>query len=215
MEASERRLVAREAERLDCSIDQDALGRLDAYVDLLRQWNSRVRLLGDRKPAALPGKHLPDCLALVRHLPALGPVADIGSGAGLPGLVLACVRPDLEIWLVESKSRKASFLLEVKARLELKRVTVVASRAEVLEDDPRYGHRASAVTARAVSLEEVVKVGLPLLRQGGRLLAMQAQTRSPKDVEAEARLFGLIVLDVDEYHLLGGEGRRIVVLARS
>jgi 16S rRNA (guanine527-N7)-methyltransferase len=142
-------------------------------------------------------------------------VADVGSGAGLPGLVLACVRPDLEIWLIESRSRRASFLLEVKARLDLAHVTVVASRAEALGDDPKYRNRASIVTARAVSLEEVVKAGLPLLRDGGRLLAMQAQTRSPKDVEAEARRFGLTVLDLCEYRLLGGEGRRIVVLARS
>lgn len=215
MEASERRLVAREAERLDCPIDDDALDRLGVYVDLVRQWSPRVRLLGDRNPATLSGKHLPDCLALVRDLPDLGPVADIGSGAGLPGLVLACVRPDLDIWLIESKSRKASFLLEAKARLGLERVEVIASRAEVLGEDPRYSHHASTVTARAVSLDEVVKAGLPLLRAGGRLLAMQAQTRAAKDVEAEARLFGLTVIDLREYRLLGGEGRRIVVLGLS
>ena len=87
MDASERRTLAQEASRLGVDLSGDQLARLEAYTDVLRLWNRRIRLLGDRDPEALIRKHIPDCLALLSVLPTDGPVADIGSGAGLPGLV--------------------------------------------------------------------------------------------------------------------------------
>src|SRR4029079_9967233 len=103
MKASERRLLAREASNLGVAISENQLVRLEAYADLLLAWNQRVRLIGDRDPGMLVRKHIQACLALLPFLPDEGPVADIGSGAGLPGLVLACMRPELDLWLIESR----------------------------------------------------------------------------------------------------------------
>ena len=215
MEASERRTLAQEALKLGVDLAGDRLDRLAAYTDILRLWNQRVRLLGDRDPAALIRKHIPDCLALLPVLPEEGPVADIGTGAGLPGLVLACARPDLDFWLVESRVRRVSFLHDAIARIGLPRVQVLASRVEDLAREDRFAGKARMVTGRAVAVETLASYGLPLLASGGRLALMQSQ-KTP--VEAVLRSPGsecLGLAGVREYRLATGESRRIVLLARA
>jgi 16S rRNA (guanine527-N7)-methyltransferase len=215
MTASERRVLAQEACRLSFALDDDQLERLGSYVDIVRAWTPRIRLLGDRDPAALIRKHLPDCLALAPLLRKEGPVADIGTGAGLPGVVLACVRPDLEYWLIESRQRRVSFLHEVKARVGLRGARVVNSRAEELAGRPDFAGRASLVTARAVSLEDLLKWGHPLMSADGCIVAMQSQKLSLDRVQSAAGAVDLRILEVREYRLIDGEGRRIVILGRA
>jgi len=212
MLASERRLLAREASRVGCPVDDEQMERLGAYVDILRTWNDRIRLLGDRDPATLVRKHLPDCLALISYLPDEGLLADIGTGAGLPGLVLACVRPDLECWLIEARQRRLSFLYEAKARIGLERVRIVASRAEELAERPEFARRASLVTARAVPVDDLIACGLPLLRVDGCILVMQSQKGSIDQFRKSVSLEGLRVSSIKEYRLIDGEARRIAAL---
>lgn len=214
MQASERRQLAQEAARLGSPLDDAQLERLSRYVGLLCTWNERIRMLGDREPGMLIRKHLPDCLALVPLLPKEGPLADIGSGAGLPGMVLACVRADLECWLIESRRRRVSFLQEAKARLGLDRISVIDGRAEDLAERPDFASKATVVTARAVSLEALAKVGLPLMMPGGRLLVMQSQRETIEQTRVLAHRHGIEILEVREYQLLGGEQRRIVIIGR-
>jgi 16S rRNA (guanine527-N7)-methyltransferase len=212
MLASERRLLAREASRLGCSIDVEQMERLEAYGEILRTWNDRIRLLGDRDPAMLVRKHLPDCLALISYLPVEGLLADIGTGPGLPGLVLACMRPDLECWLIEARQRRLSFLYEAKARIGLERVRIMASRAEEITGRSEFARRASLVTARAVPVDDLIAYGLPLLRVGGCILVMQSQKGSIDQFRKRMSLEGLQVSSIKEYRLIDGEARRIVAL---
>ena len=215
MLASERDLLAREACRLGCPLDEEQLDRLGTYIDLLRIWNARIRLVGDRDPATLVRKHVPDCLALAPMLPDEGPLADMGTGAGLPGLVLACLRPDLECWLIEARQRPLSFLHEVKALVGLERVRLVGSRAETLARNRDYAGRASLVTARAVSVAALIACGLPLLRSSGCILAMQSQKGSLDQIRRAVSVDGVRVSDAREYRLIDGETRRIVALRRA
>jgi 16S rRNA (guanine527-N7)-methyltransferase len=212
--ASERQELAQEAARLGVQLGSSELGRLGAYIEILRVWNERVHMLGDRDPSAIVRKHIPDCLALVPLLPALGPIGDIGTGAGLPGIVLACVRPDVECWLIESRRRRVSFLHEVKATLGLEHSVIVEGRVEDVAGKPRFGGKARAVTARAVSLGTLLEFGRPLLEAEGRLLAMQSQRTSIEDTQSKARRSGLTIVDTRDYRLRDGERRRIVVLGR-
>jgi len=208
------RILAQEASRLGIALSDDQLGKLVSFVALLEAWNRRVNLVGDREPGALSRKHVPDCLALVSLLPGSGPLVDVGSGAGLPGLVLACLRPDLEIWLVESRRRRVSFLSEAKAHLELDRVTILEGRAEEAAARADIGHRASAVTARAVSLESLLGLACDLLAPGGQVLAMQSSAFSDGAAQALADRFGLQLDRTKDYRLSGGEARRIVTFRR-
>lgn len=131
-------------------------------------------LIGPREAPRLWDRHLLNCAVLGELIPFGTRVTDVGSGAGLPGIVLAVARPDLEIVLLEPLARRAAFLTETVAELGLKRVTVVRARAEERAADlPKAG----VVTARAVApLDRLAGWCLPLTPIGGRLLALKGST---------------------------------------
>jgi 16S rRNA (guanine527-N7)-methyltransferase len=159
------------------ALDHATEAKLDAYLALLIQWNSRINMVAERDPAILRARHLCDCLQLLPLLPAgPGPIADLGSGAGLPGLVLA-IATDRPIHLVESDRRKAAFLTEAAARLALPHVRVHASRIEQVRIPPL-----AAVTARALAPLTT------LLAHAARLLAPGEIALFPKGRTAEAEL---------------------------
>src|SRR5438270_1050177 len=117
-----------------------------------------------------------DSLVLLEFLPP-GPLrlVDVGSGGGLPGLPLKLARPELSLILVEANRRKAAFLVQAAARLALSGVEVLAARAEDVGRDPRHREAYDIATARALAAMPVLaELCLPLVKVGGRLLAMKA-----------------------------------------
>ncbi|MGA7688960.1 MAG: 16S rRNA (guanine(527)-N(7))-methyltransferase RsmG [Jiangellales bacterium] len=142
-----------------------------AYADLLADAGVERGLIGPREVERLWERHLLNSAAVAAAVPDGVGVLDVGSGAGLPGIPLAIVRPDLRVTLVEPLLRRATFLSEVCEALGLDRVDVQRARAE---DLPRGA--ADAVVARAVApLPRLLGWTLPLLRPGGRLVAMKGQ----------------------------------------
>jgi len=151
--------------------DPTLAARLLDYLALLVQWNQAYNLTAVRDPQEMLGRHLLDSLSVVPYLPA-GPLADLGSGAGLPGLVIALARPERAVTLVESNGKKARFLREAVRQLGLAQVRVVQARAENLAEPGAYG----CITARALgTLAQLVQFGGHLLRPDGQLLAMKGQ----------------------------------------
>lgn len=147
--------------------------RLLDYLALLDQWNHAYNLTAVRDPREMVSRHLLDSLSILPWVPAGAlALADLGSGAGLPGVVLALARPDLAVTLVESNGKKARFLREVVRQLGLANVRVAQSRAEQLDEPGAYG----CITARALgTLAQLVQFGGDLLQPGGQLLAMKGQ----------------------------------------
>jgi len=134
-------------------------------------------LIGPREVPRLWDRHLLNSVALSELLPSGVRLVDIGTGAGLPGLAVACARPDLEVDLVESSLRRTDFLTEAVQDLGLlDRVRVVRGRAED-RDVVRTVGSSSFVTARAVApLDKLVKWSFPLLKRGGSLLAIKGES---------------------------------------
>jgi 16S rRNA (guanine527-N7)-methyltransferase len=138
-------------------------------------------LVGPREAPRIWDRHLLNCVAVRELIPSGAFVIDIGSGAGLPGIVLAVARPDLQITLVESLARRTTFLTETAQRLDLRGVKVVRARAEecvgVLPP-------ADVVTARAVApLDRLAAWALPLAALGGRLLAIKGDSAATEIAE--------------------------------
>lgn len=131
-------------------------------------------LIGPREVPRLWDRHLLNCAVVAELLPAAARVVDVGSGAGLPGLVLACARPDLRVDLLDPLSRRTVFLIDVVAELGLAdQVRVFTGRAESREMRAAVGD-SEWVTARAVApLGRLAAWCLPLLRPGGTLLAIR------------------------------------------
>jgi 16S rRNA (guanine527-N7)-methyltransferase len=158
-------------------------GRLplaERYAELLATDGVVRGLIGPREVPRLWDRHLLNCAVVAELLPDGATVIDVGSGAGLPGIVLAIVRPDLQITLLEPLARRVTFLNEVVASLGLTGVTVVRGRAEELVGTVS----ASVVTARAVApLDRLARWCLPLAEHGGKLLAMKGSTAADEIAE--------------------------------
>ena len=133
-------------------------------------------LIGPREAERIWDRHLINCAVVTELLPAGVEVVDIGSGAGLPGIVLACARADLTITLVEPLERRIRFLTDAVSELELTaQVQIVHGRADSPTVRQQLG-RTDYVTARAVApLDRLVRWCLPLLTPKGQLLAMKGR----------------------------------------
>jgi len=155
------------------------------YAGLLAGPGVARGLLGPREVPRLWERHLLNCAAIA-GLPQSGAtVADLGSGAGLPGIVLAIVRPDLQVVLLEPAARRADFLAEAVDLLRLTNVTILRARAE----DAAAELRVPVVTARAVApLGRLVGWALPLLEPAGRLLAIKGRLADREVTAAAATL---------------------------
>ncbi|MEI7778487.1 MAG: 16S rRNA (guanine(527)-N(7))-methyltransferase RsmG [Actinomycetes bacterium] len=162
---------------------------LDPFAALLAEVAVERGLIGPREVPRLWQRHLLNCAVVgidLDLLPEAAHVVDVGAGAGLPGLVWALTRPDLEITCVEPLLRRATFLTEAVELLGLgDRVKVVRARAE----DLAGSFRADVVTARAVApLTRLANWALPLTRIGGRVLAFKGADAVAEVAEAAATL---------------------------
>ncbi|SCE86943.1 16S rRNA m(7)G-527 methyltransferase [Micromonospora coriariae] len=155
----------------------DRLDVAAAYAELLATDGVVRGLIGPREAPRIWDRHLLNCAAVAERIPADATVLDVGSGAGLPGLVLAIARPDLTVTLIEPLARRTSFLIEVVERLGLTRsVRVFRGRADEAASGSsgREPLRGDVVTARAVApLDRLAAWSLPLAVRGGRLLALK------------------------------------------
>ena len=204
-------LIRAGADRMGVSVDAPTVERLRRYLTLLLVWNERLRLTGERDVEVLVGKHVVDCLAPCMELPASGRIVDIGAGAGFPGLVLGCVRPDLSLLLLESRRRPTSFLREAIRTIPLAHATVSQQRAEAAKDDAALAGSAAVVTGRAVGLERLLSWASPLVAPDGVVVAMQTPSVDVHRGERLAASAGLAVRRVRDYRLPGGETRRLLV----
>lgn len=157
----------------------------EQYADLLAGDGVVRGLIGPREAPRLWDRHLLNCAVVAELLPDGTDVIDVGSGAGLPGIVLAIARPDLRMTLLEPLARRVAFLTEAVEALSLTNVKIIRGRAE--ESTGRL--EAAVVTARAVApLERLGAWCLPLVAQGGRLLAMKGSTAAAEIAESDSAL---------------------------
>ncbi|MGP4109667.1 16S rRNA (guanine(527)-N(7))-methyltransferase RsmG [Streptomyces sp. 4N509B] len=162
------------------------------YAELLAQAAAERGLIGPREVPRLWERHMLNCAVLSEVVPEGVTVCDVGSGAGLPGIPLALVRPDLRITLLEPLLRRTNFLREVVELIGLERVTVVRGRAEEVLGSFEPVH---VVTARAVApLDRLAGWGVPLLRPYGQMLAIKGETAEEELKRARAALAKLGVV---------------------
>jgi 16S rRNA (guanine527-N7)-methyltransferase len=151
----------------------DRLPLIEAYAASLATDGVVRGLIGPREVPRLWGRHLLNCAVLAEVIPQGVTVCDVGSGAGLPGMVLAIARPDLVVTLVEPLLRRASYLAEIGEQLNLSTVEVVRARADELHGKRRF----DVVTSRAVApLERLLGWSMPLVAPDGQMLAMKGSS---------------------------------------
>ncbi|MCK0116020.1 16S rRNA (guanine(527)-N(7))-methyltransferase RsmG [Isoptericola sp. S6320L] len=178
------------------------------HYDAVSRFHARLRdegevrgLIGPREVDRLWERHILNSAAVVPFLASAGSVADIGSGAGLPGIVIAILRPDAQVHLIEPMERRTTWLEEVVADLGLANVVVKRGRAEEYDG----ALEVDAVTSRAVAaLSKLARISLPLVRSGGELVILKGRNVE-QEIEPARKI--LRKLTVGEPEIL--EGRTI------
>lgn len=186
----------------------------ERFAGLLAAEGELRGLIGPRELPRLWRRHIMNSAAVAGHLPDRGVVADLGSGAGLPGIVLAIMRPDLQFDLIEAMERRIDWLHEVVEEIGLDNVTVREARGESLHGHVSY----NAVTARAVAaLDKLLRLSMPLVADGGSLLALKGE-RAVQEVDQakyvlkKFKVTGVQVHEEDLFH--DGDVTRVVQVRR-
>ncbi len=201
--------LQRGIEELGLALEAQARARLAHFAGRLLAWNARVNLTAVTDPVELAEKHFVDSLALLPLLAGARSLLDIGSGAGLPGMALACVAQDLEVTCCDSVAKKVAFVKAVSAELDL-RVRGVVARAQGKPE--REGlPRAEAVVSRALAdPARWVPLGVHYLADGGRLFAMLGREAEEAALRAVGEASGLELETVSRFTLpISGAHRAI------
>ncbi len=199
-------LLAKCTAEMGLDVSVDAQQQLLAYLALLHKWNKVYNLTAVRDPQTMVTLHLLDSLSVLPYVKAKN-LLDVGSGGGLPGIVLAICRPDLQVTTIDTVQKKAIFMRQVKGELALSNLTVVHARVENFQPTEKF----EAIISRAFSeIALFIKLTQHLLAEDGQWLAMKGQVRHEelKDLPQELkvklnRIIPLQVAGLDaERHLL-------------
>lgn len=191
--------------------------RATRFAELLTVHGVERGLIGPREVDRLWERHLLNSVAIAECIPEGAFVVDVGSGAGFPGIPLAIARPDLDVVLLEPMARRVAWLEEVAAKLDLN-VTVVRGRAEEKEIRRQLANR-DVVTARAVApMGKLAGWCLPLLRTGGRLVALKGSSAAEEIERDRAEIARAGGVDPEVRTCGGGfldESTTVVVVRRA
>jgi len=208
-EASLAPLLTEAGEAVGIALSAEERLLLQRHLETLLLWRPRIALVSQTRPSEIVSKHLVDCLAVVPFISDEGVLADLGSGGGFPGLVIAALRPRVRVLLVEAQRRKASFLRAAVLHMGARNARVLEGRVE--DHALRELRDLDWVVARAVwPAGEFFAKALPLLRVGGTALAMK--TPGEAGVELPS---GYGPMRRHDYRLGGGEARALLMAEKE
>jgi len=171
---------------------KDSAEKADRYAEILQSWGIERGLIGPREGDRIWERHIANCIPVTTLIPEGVKVVDIGSGAGLPGIVIALARPDLELTLIEPLQRRVDFLTEVISTLELP-ITVMRGKSESAKKS------FEVVTARAVApLPKLLNISWHLVKAQGALLAMKGESAQAEIDDTEPKKHSITRLHLIE-----------------
>ena len=199
------------ANTLALSLTEAQVEQLLAYLALLAKWNAVYNLTAVRDPQQMLTQHLLDCMAALPAYAGAKRVLDVGSGGGLPGIVLAIwaqqAEPQMQVHMIDTVHKKTAFLTQVKAELELSNAEVHTGRVEQLSDEKKF----DVITSRAFAeLKDFVDWSGHLLAEGGQMIALKGQA-DVSDKELAALPHGWVLQKIQRLQVpgLGAEGHRV------
>jgi len=191
---------------LGIELSAEQQDKLLAFRDLLLKWNKTYNLTALRDPEQAISHHLLDSLAILPHI-GDGPLLDVGSGGGLPGIPLAIARPELSVSMVDTVQKKATFLQQAAIQLSLKNVSARHARVEQMS-----GQYAQISSRAFAELKLFVELTRHLLAPGGRWLAMKGVR---PDDEIAALPAGIVVDRIIPLHVPGLDAERHLIILKA
>ena len=177
--SEKKRLLCEGAELMNISLSDKQIQQLLRYLSLILKWNRIYNLSAIRDPIESVKKHLLDSLSII-HFVQPGLLLDVGSGAGLPGIVIAIMKPETEVFVLDSVGKKCRFMQVVKSELALENLIVVNSRVESFKSKKSF----SQITSRAFAeASKTIQLTKHLLEENGRYLLMKGSNIHEEDVD--------------------------------
>ena len=203
------------AAEFECSLNEETLNKFDRYAAELIAYNQKVNLTAITDPDEIVVKHFADSLALLHFVSFQknNTVADVGTGAGFPGVPLLIAGPSLQVTLFDAVNKKLEFLRYLIRELDLQ-ADIVHIRAEEAGRLPEYREQFDFVTARAVAqLRILSEYCLPLVRVGGSFLSMKGSISDEEKTNGLAAFqkLGAQVYDDVFYHIHNGDERNLII----
>lgn len=191
--------IEEKSSKIDINLDNEICNKLYNYMNLLLEWNEKINLtaITDEKEIIL--KHFIDSFTINKFINSGDKMLDIGTGAGFPGLPIKIIRPEVDVFLMDSLNKRINFLNEVIESLQLKNIEAFHSRAEEMAKNNKFREKFDVVTSRAVAkLNILLEYMLPYTKVNGKCLCMKGPNIEEEIKEAEKAL-----------KILGGEIEKI------
>lgn len=202
-------------EKINIEITDEMLEQFSMYADLLKEWSEKMNLTAITDKEEVYEKHFYDSILPI-DVNVQGKIADVGSGAGFPGIVWKIVRPDLKVSLIEPTGKRCTFLNEVIRQLHLKDIQVFNERAE--EHVKEHREEYDVVTARAVAnLRVLAELCVPLVKTDGIFLTMKGNHGDEEVHEAKNAIdiLNIELIDREKTRLLNGDERQIFIFRKK
>jgi len=191
----EQQVLLEGAELMQINLSNKQVKQLIGYLSLILKWNKTYNLSAIRDPIESVKKHLLDSLSILPFLNS-GRVLDVGSGAGLPGIVISIMRPEIEVSVLDSIGKKCRFMQVVKTEIKLDNLTVINSRVESFDKNRYYDQIISRAFAK---VNKTINLTKHLLADNGVYLLMKGDSIKEKDIEKfNVNIHSLSVPFIDE-----------------
>lgn len=201
--------------KIDIVFNDEQLNMFYDYMNLLLDWNEKINLTAIIEPEEVILKHFIDSLTINKYVDKNKSIADVGTGAGFPGIPLKIYRPDLKVTLVDSLNKRINFLNEVISKLDLNNIDTVHSRVEDFGRNKKYREKFDYVTARAVAnLSVLSEYLLPIVRVNGNCICMKGNNVDEELLNSKnaINILGGSVKIVDKFSLPCSDIERNVII---
>lgn len=199
-------------------IDNVSAEKFAVYMELLREWNEKINLTAITDEEGILVKHFFDSSSISEFVDNNSKIIDIGTGAGFPGLPLKIVNDTLNLTLVDSLNKRINFLNEVKNKLGLKNVETVHGRAEDVGIDNKYREKYDFAVSRAVAeLRILVEYLLPLVKVGGKVIAMKGPNidEEVENSKKAVKLLGGEIERIESFRLGNTDNERTIIIIKK
>lgn len=206
------------AKKIDENLTEKQVRQFYDYMNLLIEWNQKINLTAICEPRDIILKHFIDSLTISKEIHRDAKIADIGTGAGFPGIPIKILKPDTEVILIDSLNKRIKFLNEVIEKLGLEKIEAIHARAEEIGHNNKYREKCDIVISRAVArLNILIEYMRPLAKVGGKCIILKGPNADEEIKEAKnaIEILGGNIEKIQNIILPDSDNKRMIIVIKA